>query len=153
MNYCAQSLKTEVIVPIWFLFGVIDPPPVDDDVSAPLPPPHRLLSHVQAKPLRIFPAESALALNRTGFSIAIVQKCPSNSWFMPADCPLLDDGPHLDPLVDAALAHGLPQVERLRRAVRDAVGAVGGHAAVGRVAETLGFVGDAAFSPIRAFAN
>ena len=72
---------------------------------------------------------------------------------IPADCPLLDDGPHLDPLVDAALAHGLPQVERLRRVVRDAVGAVGGHAAVGRVAETLGFVGDAAFSPIRAFAN
>ena len=75
-----------------------------------------------------------------------VHKKPSNCWFIPADCPLLDDGPHLDPLVDAALAHRLPQVERLRRVVRDAVGAVGGHAAVGRVAETLGFVRDVAFA-------
>ena len=33
------------------LFG-IDPPAVDDDVSAPLPPLHGLLGHVQAKSLR-----------------------------------------------------------------------------------------------------
>ena len=75
-----------------------------------------------------------------------VHEKPSNCSFLPADCPLLDDGPHLDPLVDAALAHRLPQLERLRRVVRDAVGAVGGHAAVGWVAETLGSVWKVAFA-------
>ena len=81
-------------------------------------------------------------------SISIVQKYPrkpTGRSFIPADGPLLDDGPHLDPFVDAALAHRLPQVEHLRRVVRDAVGAVGGHAAVGWVAETLGSVWDVAF--------
>ena len=66
--------------------------------------------------------------------------------FVPAHCPLLDHWPHLDPLVHAALAHRLLQVEHLRHAVRDAVGAVGGHAAVQRVAETLGFIRNVAFS-------
>ena len=77
--------------------------------------------------------------------IAIVRYCWQHCSFIPADGPLLDDGPHLDPLVHAALAHRLPQVEHLRRVVRDAVGAVGGHAAVGWVTETLGFVWDVAF--------
>ena len=80
--------------------------------------------------------------------IAIVQKRHeklSNWSLIPADGPLLDDGPLFDPLVHAALAYRLPQVEYLRRVVRDAVGAVGGHAAVGGVAETLGFVWDVAF--------
>ena len=68
--------------------------------------------------------------------------------FVPADCPLLHHGSHLDPIVHAALAHRLPQIEDLRRVVRDAVGAVGSHAAVGRVAEPLGCIRDVAFSTV-----